>query len=78
MLRYELIALVFFAHVAVAALVLVVINRPEWHVWQLYFVVDLADAFVFGLVAYLLLSRARHPVAWLVAGCALGGAFAAE
>ena len=35
-------------------------NRPEWHVWQLYFVVDLADAIVFGTVGYLLMSRVRH------------------
>jgi signal transduction histidine kinase len=63
--------------IAVAALVLVIINRPQWHVWQWYFVVDLADAFVFGTVGYLLLSRIRHPVAWVVVVCALGGALAA-
>src|SRR5688572_3056747 len=59
--------------IAVAALVLVVINRPEWQVWQWYFVVDLADAFVFGVVGYVLLARVAHPVAGLVAGCGLGG-----
>ena len=63
--------------IAVAALVLFIVNRPEWHVWQLYFVVDLADAFVFGVVGYLLLSRVDHPVAWLVVGCAIGGGLAA-
>ena len=63
--------------VAAAALVLVIVNRPEWHVWQWYFVVDLADAFVYGIVGYLLLSRVRHPVAGLVMSCAVGGAFAA-
>ena len=36
-----------------------------WTVWQWYFVVDLADAFVYGVVGYLLLSRVRHPVAGL-------------
>ena len=56
---------------------LVIVNRPEWHVWQWYFVVDLADAFVYGIVGYLLLSRVRHPVAGLVMSCAVGGAFAA-
>src|SRR5262245_9537127 len=63
--------------VAAAALVLVIVNRPEWHVWQWYFVVDLADAFVYGVVGYVLLSRVRHPVAGLVMLCAVGGAFAA-
>lgn len=63
--------------VAVGALTLVVINRPVWTVWQWYFVVDLADAFVYGVVGYLLLSRVRHPVAGLVMLCATGGAFAA-
>lgn len=63
--------------VAALALTLVIVNRPEWHVWQLYFVVDLADALVFGVVGYVLLSRVRHPVAWLVMLCAIGGAFAA-
>ena len=69
--------LVLTLTVAAAALVLVIVNRPEWHVWQWYFVVDLADAFVFGVVGYVLLSRVRHPVAGLVMLCAVGGAFAA-
>jgi signal transduction histidine kinase len=63
--------------IAAGALALVVVNRPEWHVWQWYFVVDLADAFVYGIVGYLLLSRVRHPVAGLVMTCAVGGALAA-
>lgn len=62
--------------VALAALVLVVVNRPEWTVWQWYFVVDVADAIVFGTVGYLLLSRSRHGVAWIVAATGLGGALA--
>ena len=69
--------LVLTLTVAAAALVLVVINRPVWTVWQWYFVVDLADAFVYGVVGYLLLARVRHPVAGLVMLCAVGGAFAA-
>jgi signal transduction histidine kinase len=69
--------LVFTLGVAVAALVLVVVNRPVWTVWQWYFVVDLADAFVYGVVGYLLLSRVRHPVAGMVMLCAIGGALAA-
>jgi signal transduction histidine kinase len=63
--------------VAAAALMLVFINRPEWHVGQWYFLVDLSDAFVFGLVGWVLLSRTSHTVAWIIAGCALGGAVAA-
>src|SRR3954452_23259881 len=63
--------------IAAGALALVVINRPVWTVWQWYFVVDLADAFVYGVVGYLLLSRVRHPVAGLVMLCSIGGGLAA-
>ena len=69
--------LVLTLTVALGALALVVINRPVWTVWQWYFVVDLADAFVYGVVGYLLLARVRHPVAGLVMLCAVGGALAA-
>lgn len=65
------------ALVALTALVLVGINRPEWNPWQWYFVVDLADAVVYGTVGYLLLSRSRNSVAWIVALTALGGGLAA-
>ena len=56
---------------------MVIALQPAWTVWQWYFVVDLADAVVYGVVGYLLLSRSRHPVAWIVAVTALGGGLAA-
>jgi hypothetical protein len=63
--------------IATAALVLLVVNRPEWHVGQWYFLVDLADAVVYGAVGWVLLSRVSRPVVWIVVGCAFGGAVAA-
>ncbi|MGE3688598.1 MAG: sensor histidine kinase [Acidimicrobiia bacterium] len=63
--------------IAAAALVLVVENRPVWTSDQWYFVVDLADAVVYGLVAWFLLLRVRHAVAWIVALTAIGGGVAA-
>lgn len=71
-----LAALLLTALVTIAALVLVAINRPAWTVWQWYFVVDIADAIVFGAVGYVLLSRSRHVVAWIVVATGLGGALA--
>lgn len=65
------------AATTVAALTLVLVNRPAWNVWQWYFVVDLADAVVYGVVGYVLLARSRRAVSWIVAGTALGGALAA-
>lgn len=62
---------------AVASLVLVVIDRPTWTSDQWFFVVDVADAVVYGLVGWLLLQRVRHPVAWIVAVTAIGGGLAA-
>lgn len=69
--------LVVTAAFSLVALVLVAINRPPWHVGQWYFVVDLADSVVFGVVGYVLLSRSSHAVSWIVATTALGGALAA-
>jgi signal transduction histidine kinase len=69
--------LVVTAAFSLVALVLVAINRPPWHVGQWYFVVDLADSVVFGIVGYVLLSRSSHAVSWIVATTALGGALAA-
>ncbi len=62
---------------ALASLVLVVLNRPEWTSDQWYYVVDVADAVVYGVVAWALLARIQHPVAWLVALTAVGGGLAA-
>ncbi|MFP5488579.1 MAG: hypothetical protein ACLGHQ_09775, partial [Acidimicrobiia bacterium] len=38
--------------------------QPPWHVGQWYFLVDLADAVVYGAVGWLLLSRVSRPVVW--------------
>ncbi|HWL45595.1 MAG TPA: sensor histidine kinase [Ilumatobacter sp.] len=69
--------LILTALVAAFAFVLLAINRPQWHVGQWYFLVDVADGVVFGIVGYVLLSRSRHIVAWIVSVMALGGAVAA-
>lgn len=62
---------------AAASLVLLGLSRPAWTSDQWYFVVDVADAAVYGVVAWALLSRIQHPVAWLVALTAVGGGLAA-
>lgn len=62
---------------AALAAVLVPFTEPAWHPGQWYFLVDLADAIVFGAVAGILLARGRHPVAWILAACAVGGGLAA-
>ncbi|MFF4836040.1 histidine kinase [Streptomyces sp. NPDC001315] len=62
---------------AVTALVLMGVADPPWDATQWYFVVDAADAVVYGLVAAVVLSRRMHPVAWLVASTAVGGGVAA-
>lgn len=63
--------------VAAAALALYAVDPPAWSADQWYFVVDLADAIVYAPVAFLLLTRSRKAVAWLVALTAVGGALAA-
>lgn len=63
--------------IAGVSVLLVPFTEPQWHPGQWYFLVDLADAVVFGGVAAALLARGRHPVAWLTAACGLGGAIAA-
>lgn len=70
-------ALVVTYAVAGVAIVLMLINRPEWHVGQWYFLVDLADSIVYGAVGWVLLSRVTRPVVWIVVTCAFGGAVAA-
>ncbi len=72
-----LVVLVTSLTIAGASLLLAWLNRATLHREVWYFVVDLADAVIYGLVAYLLLQRVRHAVAWLVALTAVGGAVAA-
>ena len=62
---------------ALLSIALLPITEPSWHPGQWYFLVDLADAVIFGAVASVLLTRGRHVVAWLLALCAVGGGFAA-
>ena len=61
----------------VGSLVLWAMIQPPWTEDQWFFVVDVADAFVYGAVAWVLLTRSRHVVAWLVALTAVGGGLAA-
>jgi len=63
--------------IAAVAIVLYLANRPPWSEDQWYFVVDLADGLVYGSVAFVLLSRVRRAVAWLIALTAVGGSLAA-
>lgn len=63
--------------IAAFAVVLYLLVRPGWHVEQWYFLVDLADAVVFGAVGWLLWSRVSTPVVWIVVVTAFGGAVAA-
>lgn len=62
---------------AAFAVVLYLLVRPVWHVGQWYFLVDLADAVVYGAVAFVLIRRACVAVVWIVGATALGGAVAA-
>lgn len=63
--------------IAAVAIVLAWLNRDAAPVEIWFFVVDVADALIYGAVAWLLLSRVRHPVAWIIALTAIGGAVAA-
>jgi signal transduction histidine kinase len=63
--------------IAVAAIGLAWANRDAAPAEIWFFVVDVADALIYGAVAWLLLSRVRHPVAWIIALTAVGGAVAA-
>lgn len=51
-------------------------QRP-WGLSQLYFLVDFTDCAVYGTVAWLVLLRRGHPVAWLLAATGLGGGLSA-
>ncbi|MFC0033537.1 sensor histidine kinase [Micromonospora chaiyaphumensis] len=51
--------------------------RRPWGLSQLYFLVDFTDCAVYGTVAWLVLLRRGHPVAWLLAATGLGGGLSA-
>ncbi|MFG2876428.1 sensor histidine kinase [Streptomyces sp. NPDC048337] len=62
---------------AVAGIVLAVMAGAPWNSDQGFFIVDTANAFVYGLVAAVVLSRRLHLVGWLVALTAAGTGVAA-
>lgn len=62
---------------ALVGLALTAIAEPDWGINQWFFAVDTVDAIVYGVVAWLVLSRVRHPVAWVLAVTAVGGGLAA-
>src|SRR5690606_30290962 len=62
-----LAVLVAAVGLALFGLGLTVIARPAWDVGQWFYAVDTVDAVVYGLVAWLLLDRLRHAVAWIIA-----------
>src|SRR5688572_27052986 len=72
-------ALVLVASLVLAAVAVALwwLNTPDWSEDQWYFVVDLADALVYGTVAWVILSRRSHPVGWILALTAVGGGLAA-
>ncbi|MFG3712323.1 sensor histidine kinase [Micromonospora sp. NPDC047730] len=71
------LVLVGCALLFVATAVCWVLARRPWGLSQLYFLVDFTDCAVYGVVAWLILLRRGHPVAWLLAATGLGGGFAA-
>jgi signal transduction histidine kinase len=62
---------------AVVGIALTFVVRPAWDVNQWFFAVDTVDAVVYGVVAWLVLSRLRHPVSWILGVTAIGGGLAA-
>ncbi|MFG2874508.1 hypothetical protein ACGFYU_05745 [Streptomyces sp. NPDC048337] len=62
---------------AVAGIVLAVMTGAPWNSDQGFFIVDTANALVYGLVAAVVLSRRLHLVGWLVALTAAGTGVAA-
>jgi signal transduction histidine kinase len=59
------------------SLVLTAVARPAWGIDQWFWAVDTVDCLVFGFAAWLVLSRTRHAVAWILAVTAIGGGLAA-
>ncbi|MFB6394208.1 sensor histidine kinase [Polymorphospora lycopeni] len=50
---------------------------PPWHPWMLYSLVDLTVGAIYGVVAWLTLSRRAHLAAWIMAAAGIGGAVSA-
>src|SRR3546814_17278197 len=70
-------ALIISTALALLGLALTAVARPAWGIGQWFYAVDTVDAVVYGVVAWLLLSRLRHSVAWILALTAVGGGLAA-
>jgi signal transduction histidine kinase len=62
---------------ALLGLALTLVARPPWNISQWFWAVDTVDAVVYGIVAWLVLGRLRHPIAWILAITAVGGGLAA-
>ena len=62
---------------ALFGIALTLVVRPAWNISQWFWAVDTVDAVVYGVVAWLVLTRLRHPVAWILAVTAVGGGLAA-
>lgn len=62
---------------SVASVVGWAITAPRWDPWMLYSLVDLLVGAIYGVVAWLMLSRRGHPTAWIAAAAGLGGAVSA-
>ncbi|MEV1330601.1 sensor histidine kinase [Micromonospora costi] len=69
--------LVACALFVVATAICWVAARRPWGLSQLYFLVDFTDCAVYGTVAWLILLRRAHPVAWLLAATGIGGGLSA-
>lgn len=69
--------LVVSLSLALAGLVLTFVARPEWGINQWFWAVDTVDAVVYGVAAWLVLGRLRHPISWILAVTAVGGGLAA-
>lgn len=65
------------AVLTVASVVAWAVAAPPWHPWLLYSLVDLMMGVVYGVVAWLMLLRGGHLVAWIMAAAGLGGTFSA-
>ncbi|GAA2374109.1 hypothetical protein Cme02nite_03110 [Catellatospora methionotrophica] len=53
------------------------VAAPRWDPWMLYSLVDWLVGAVYGVVAWLMLSRRGHLAAWIMAAAGIGGAASA-
>jgi signal transduction histidine kinase len=60
----------------VVSIVMWAVQDPGWNLDTWFFGVDVVVAFVYSIASWVLLTRRRHPVGWLFALAAVGGALA--